>query len=664
MKSLSRYLVLISILLLFVSLISFRALERLELVGYDLALNLRTHLNPIDTHELPLVLIVIDDKTLATKGFRSFPLPRKYYAFLLTALKSWGAKQVAFDMLFSEPSDRDPDPNSNQDYQFARAISAFKDVLLPYSLTVDPRGYSRVVDIYTLFKNVLPRDRLLHTGYITTTVDIDGKRRYLKLRHLKVGVFKKEYLYHLSLVNVLYFLDVRPSEVINFPNRIRFVRIRPKQGTIARDIPLYRDDRFYLDYPGPWEKVFNKVSFASVLIAYGKQQRGIPLSEEEKRMVELIKGSSCIVGLTATGTQDLSPTPIERTTPMIETYGVVFASVLKDRFIRRMPVVLPALVFLLFGLVSIMRVRHLGIFWRNYLILALIWVGAALGLFVWSGMWFDYLGPLLGGFCMVLASSAYGYIDTVRERERVEQEMRVASEIQRQMLPTDIPQSETVKTEVFFSPAIFVAGDFYDVWLVKDRLRVLMGDVSGKGVSAALYVAQVITSERVLRPRFNERPVNELMEEVNRFLARYKISGVYATACMIEASRDKVVISDAGHLSAWMWRAEAGTLEEIIAGKGAPLGVDRWTEYQALDVAWSRGDSIILFSDGVLEARVGERFISEERVKEWVISNINAPVCSIDKLMQSFYGDQPQSDDITFVVIRNVGGEDGGSSSD
>ncbi len=619
--------------------IFFSAFELWELSGYDLALKLRSKINPYDTKKLPLVFIAIDDQTLAHKGIKQFPIPRRYYAQAVYALKQLGAKEIVFDIIFAEHSDQ------SDDMALFEAMQRAGNVFLPYSISQDARGNVRKVSITQPFVSVAK-----YTGYITSAPDIDGKRRFLPVRRRIGG----RYFYHLSLISSLAYLDLNPyASVKNLADKIIVSKLT-KRGILKIVMPLYRGDRLYLDYPGTWEQCFKKISFISLLEIYSRVSKGKPLTEEQKKAVSQIKGAICVIGLTATGTHDLAPTPLENMAPMVETYGVVFGSILSQRFIYRMNPFPTIFVFLLLGLLALNKKFQLERFWLVYVLAVSVWIIFAIGLFVSAGIWVPFVAPVVGSVILAFWTSWEKYLTNLRERQRVEQEMQLASSIQRQMLPEKLPKGKGISIEAYFSPAIFVAGDFYDAWKGKESLRLLMGDVSGKGVSAALYVAQIITAERVLRPRYENKGVEELLEDINRFLARYKISGVYATGCIVEIKKDLLVISDAGHLAVWVYRKSQGDIEEIKMNTGAPLGVDRWSEYKAKEIVWEEGDVFMVFSDGMLEARNDKGFVSEEELKQWIRANIDRPMCAIDEFMSNFYGEQEQSDDITLIVVRNV----------
>ncbi len=619
--------------------IFFSAFELWELSGYDLALKLRSKINPYDTKKLPLVFIAIDDQTLAHKGIKQFPIPRRYYAQAITALRQLGAREVVFDIIFAERSDK------ADDLALFEAMQKAGNVLLPYSISQDARGNLRKVSIAQPFVSAAK-----YTGYITSTPDIDGKRRFLPIRRR----IEDRYFYHLSLVSSLAYLGLNPyASLKNFPDRIVVSKFT-KKGLLKIVMPLYRGDRLYLDYPGIWERCFKKISFISLLEIFSRISNGNPLSEEQRQAVSQIKDALCVIGLTATGTHDLAPTPLENMAPMVETYGVVFGSILSQRFIYRTNPFPTILVFLLLGLLALNKRFQLERFWLVYLLAVGLWMAFAIGLFVLAGVWIPFVSPVVGSLILAFWTSWEKYLTNLRERQRVEQEMQLASSIQRQMLPETLPSSERISMEAFFSPAIFVAGDFYDAWKSKNGIRLLMGDVSGKGVSAALYVAQIVTAERVLRSRYEDKGLEGLLEDINRFLARYKISGVYATGCIVEAREDSLIISDAGHLAVWVYRREGGRLEEIKMNSGAPLGIDRWSEYKTQTISWTEGDVLLVFSDGMLEARNDKGFVDEDTLKSWIIEHIDEPGCMIDEFMRQFYGEQEQSDDITLIVVRNL----------
>ncbi len=637
-----RYLTLVGFVVVFSFLIYFRSFESWELGFYDVRLKLRSILNPVDTKSLPIVFVQIDDKTLATKGLNQFPFPRKYYAAIIDVLKQFGAKQIVFDILFAEPTD--------DDTLLASAIKSFGRVYLPYSISLSVEGnyQGKVVRILPIFSKLAYRK-----GYITVLPDKDGKRRKIPLRLYVSG----KYIYHLSFESAVGLLGLDPiRDLENTKTGINLIETDQMRFKVVH-IPLYKGKFFYLDYPGKWTNSFNKVSFVDLVKIYQDIKGKKPLTASARKLLEKIRGAMCVIGLTATGSYDLAPTPLEPSCPMVMTYGVVAQSLLENRFINRLSSFIPLIIFLITTIVLSLWAKNLLQMWVIWGTIISLYVILNIGLFVYRGLWLDIVGLLIGSFAFILVQSFFSYIDDLKEKQRVEQEMALASDIQSKMLPDSLPKINGLDCQVYFSPAVFVAGDFYDVWKSRDKLRVFMGDVSGKGVSAALYVAQTVTVSRVLRVRFEEKPINKLLEEVNKFLSRFKVSGVYATACMAEIDTEKFCISDAGHLAVWVYRAENEQIEQIKLNKGAPLGIDRWSEYDIIQLQWREGDVILLFSDGLLEARREKEFIDENILRDWIRDNINSPICNIDALFREFYRGKEQSDDITLLVIRNVSGQ-------
>ncbi len=636
--SVRRNLVVLGLILIFLFLSLFRCFEFIEVAGYDFALKLRQALVNSDTKSLPLVFINIDDSTL--QAFGQFPLPRHIYAQMLKILSQLGAKYVVFDIMFPEES------NPEEDAVFAKEMALYGKVMLPYSIYQDMEGNFRRVSILPVFASLAMR-----TGFITSDADIDGKRRYLILRRQHKGKF----YYHLAFLSALEYFGVNPAALVNTRNGIQF-RCITKFGLRKYFVPLYKGNRLYLDFPGKWKDEYNKVSLVRLFSIYKKYTSQKKLTAQERRVIDSIRNSVCFVGLTATGTCDLAPTPLERATPMVQIYGVVFNSVFRNRFIWRLPVFFSMLGALSFSLLYIIPVGGLFSLWVMWFIFSLVWLVFNLAIFVILGWWIDFVSPLMLGILLTMIRSGVLYIENFARRQRVEQELMLASEIQRKILPSQLPNVKGIKLDVFFAPAVFVAGDFYDVWNDKEGVFVFLGDVSGKGVSAALYVSQIIMTERVLRSRYKGVDIAKFLEEINRALVRFKISGMFATATMIFIDSEKILVSDAGHLSIWIYRRNSETIDKIKSGEGIPLGVDRWAEYNCVKVDWQYGDVLFAFTDGFVEARLeGGEFIDERKIEKWIVDHIDERLCSIDVLVDNFYQSDEQSDDVTVLMVKNLG---------
>jgi sigma-B regulation protein RsbU (phosphoserine phosphatase) len=198
------------------------------------------------------------------------------------------------------------------------------------------------------------------------------------------------------------------------------------------------------------------------------------------------------------------------------------------------------------------------------------------------------------------------------EKERIEQDIQYAWTIQEGFLFKDWPPEEG-KFQVYgeMRPAKIVGGDFYDfVQPDPDHVGILIGDVSGKGVSAALTMAQILAEFRIRAIQFPSPAV--VLQTLNtEFFLRSK-RGTFCTMCYIslELSTGKLSCANAGHHPPL--RLTKGEVKEIAPASGPPVGVVKGTPWKDVTVKIEPGDLFLLYTDGIAEARAGTRTPGQE----------------------------------------------------
>jgi serine phosphatase RsbU (regulator of sigma subunit)/anti-sigma regulatory factor (Ser/Thr protein kinase) len=250
-----------------------------------------------------------------------------------------------------------------------------------------------------------------------------------------------------------------------------------------------------------------------------------------------------------------------------------------------------------------------------------------------------------------------------RQRERIEQELRVARVIQETLLPKEIPEIAGWGLTAHWQPAREVSGDFYDfIWLPDGRMAVIVADVTDKGVPAAMVMATTrsilrAAAERLIEPGKVLARTNDLLHP--DIPAKMFVTCLYM---VIDPSSGKIVLANAGHNLPYI--LTNGEVMELRA-TGMPLGLMPDMPYDELEATLSPDQTLVLSSDGLIEAHdeQGEmygfgRFKSElASLSEQV--EIISPVM---KTWQDFTGeDHEQEDDITLVTLRysgNGSGED------
>ena len=251
------------------------------------------------------------------------------------------------------------------------------------------------------------------------------------------------------------------------------------------------------------------------------------------------------------------------------------------------------------------------------------------------------------------------------EHERLESELRVAREIQFTLVPASFPvYSEWREFDLHSAlyPAREVGGDYYDFFLpTPDRMVITVGDVSGKGFPAALYMAVCRTAFRALA-RDAANP-GQLLTSLNDLLVRDSTSGRYVTiACFfVDLPTGKCEYAIAGHPAPLCFRAAKGVAEFIDTPRDTFIGLKAGLDFPVGETRLASGDTLLLYTDGVSEARnpEGEELeydglhgLFMEAVKE---KRCNDVLASLEGSIQDFVGNAPQADDITLLAFRYWG---------
>jgi sigma-B regulation protein RsbU (phosphoserine phosphatase) len=242
------------------------------------------------------------------------------------------------------------------------------------------------------------------------------------------------------------------------------------------------------------------------------------------------------------------------------------------------------------------------------------------------------------------------------EKNRIESEVKMATLVQEGFLPEATPDASGFKFAAKTIPAKFVGGDFYDfIELEKDKLGIVLGDVSGKGVSAALYMARLMSDFRYVA-MLDPQPGN-VIPKVNNISARRSRKGMFATAIflLLDVKSKKLKVCNAGHHSMLIRRGDREILETGKAG-GIPLGIVENTSYIEEEVQLFPGDVVFLYSDGVVEPMndQNEQF-GMDRLQSIIIESNGMPeeiLEKVDVAIQTFTRDAPQFDDMTFLVFK------------
>ena len=245
----------------------------------------------------------------------------------------------------------------------------------------------------------------------------------------------------------------------------------------------------------------------------------------------------------------------------------------------------------------------------------------------------------------------------VRARERIEQELRVAQLIQQQFLPKKTPDLPGWQVAAFYRAAAEVGGDFYDfIELDGGRLGLVVGDVTGHGVPAALVMATTRSFLRAQAARAHGP--SEILAQANDFLHADIPQNMFVTClyAILDPDTGHMVFANAGHDLPFVRTASAGLVE--LRATGMPLGLMPGMRYDEREFTLGPGDTMLLHSDGLAEAHAPDReMFGFPRVKGIVSSKADGKEL-IDDLLTSlrrFTGpDWEQEDDITLVTVARA----------
>jgi len=248
-------------------------------------------------------------------------------------------------------------------------------------------------------------------------------------------------------------------------------------------------------------------------------------------------------------------------------------------------------------------------------------------------------------------------------KERIESELRIARDIQASMLPQTFPPFPDRKEfEIFalMEPAKEVGGDFYDFFFVEeDKLCFFIGDVSGKGVPAALFMS--ISKTLLKTEALRGLSARDVVDRVNNILCPDNQMCMFVTVfCVIlDLVTGEVDFSNGGHNPPLIC-GNGRCFEFINIPKGCVLGAIENSKSGSGKLTLSPGDTIFLYTDGVTEAMNPKReLFSEARLKESLAKLTEKNVTEIAQEMREelrvFAQEEPQSDDITMLVLKYYG---------
>ncbi len=474
-------------------------------------------------------------------------------------------------------------------------------------------------------------------GHINAMTDVDGVMRH-GLLYVEPDGSEESRVYSMAFQAARSYLEQKGLE------------LKPPQ-TVGKG-------HFYIPYTAGPGGYYDGVSIAALI---GGQ---VP--------ADYWAGKIVIIGPYAPALQDAYLTPIDKGTQMygVEIQANVIQSFLEGRRKTEMSD-LPQLLFLfLFSTASMilflrMKVARGGILCAGLIICSafLTFILYAAG-FVTHPFWLPF--ALLTLYILALAAH---YIRAVRERhalalekERIEAELSLATRIQLSALPKDFPPFPDRKEFDLFAsmkPAKEVGGDFYDFFLIDDdHLGLVIADVSGKGVPAALFmmVSMALVRHAAMSPE-NEKSPAKILKAVNAQVCYRNPEEMFVTVWLgvLEISTGKLTAANAGH--EYPAVKPAGASFELFKDRhGLVIGAMEMTRYREYELQLEPGAKLFVYTDGVAEAANprDELFGTERMIRALQGAEDGSPeeiLDAVNAAVAEFAGSAPQFDDLTMLCL-------------
>ncbi len=610
----------------------FHLLDSFELETLDLRFILRPKIPTTDK----VVFIEIGEDTFEKLG--RFPFDRNNHTLLVKALKDAGAKYIFLDMFFSEKQE-------SKDKDLEDAIKESNNVYLPFAFEISTKKNAKVISASGYRAKSLDDFRLLAhgEGHINIIPDIDGK-----FRRVPVYIqYKNAYYPFISFLFACDYLGINEKEA-------KFIPAKYIDCGNGLRVPLDENSNMIINFSGKWGANYKHYSYIDVLNSYTASLIG----QEPVIDLNVFRNKVCIICLTAAGTSDIHPTPFEKLYPAGGIHAEIFNSMVNRRFVARAARPLNLLILVILGfLTSLLTLKTKPVKGLLFSILAVIlFIVLAFLLFDFSGLWIDLICPIFFIFLVYIGVTLYKYINEWKKRLLFEQQLDIAKKIQESFLPKKLLSIKGLDIAATMLTAHQVGGDLYDlIDFDNEKIGVMVGDVSGKGIPASLFMAMVVGTFK----SFINKDVKpeETLSRLNGKLVSEAGSNLFVTVfySIFDLKNKIFLFSNGGHTPV-LYLTEGKEPEFLDVEEGLPLGLMD-NSYSGRQVGFKKEDLFIFYTDGVTEAtNVNEEMYGKERLVSLVKANKNLTAKDIldclAKDIRKFEPKAKQHDDITLIVIK------------
>lgn len=645
------------------SLFVFGLWHQIDYRSLDALRRTATHYGYAPPASSQICYLTISDQTY--EAFNKGNLGRRKLAEANRVLKEMGSEAILYDLILARPT------WAQSDTDFAESLRENGRVFLPTGFALrssgNVTGSNRAPETgreISQLPEFLAAAR--GTGHVSAPSEEDGvyRRFFLVVKHkdnLVPALALAAFLDHAGLT--MQDVEILWGDVVIIHGQ--------KSAVIGRElrIPIDESGRAWIPYTGLWTNDFEKMSLHRLLDAY---------KQEEKRgnLINFFQGRFVLVGDISTGIADAGATPLENDVPLVAIHAALLNALLQGQFIDFWrPVRAAALYLFLFAVLTVAACALR----RRFLHIAAILLAGSLGaLWVIECLRHMYFPLITVGttFSLVYAGLAISiqfrdYRQSLlirQENALLHKELDIAAGIQRQYLPQTLPERPDIEVAATNIQALNVGGDFYDVLeFDSGQICILLGDVSGKGIPAALHMSGIMSSFRSIVTASQSRSPAELLLSLNDVLYRYSTRTVsaFATAILvvIDTRSLSMQVARCGHELPLIWNPEKRQMRELKPS-GVMLGVRPSNQIKNIlkedTVQLERGEIICLYSDGISEAANPDGdFYGTDRLKEafQLHGDKPAPVV-LERVLEdvrAYCQDAPQHDDITLLFARIKG---------
>lgn len=263
----------------------------------------------------------------------------------------------------------------------------------------------------------------------------------------------------------------------------------------------------------------------------------------------------------------------------------------------------------------------------------------------------------VAGQAGILINSARMHEQALTQRE-VEQDLKLAIEVQKAFLPQNPPDATGFAVESFYQAANHIGGDYFDyIHLADGRIAIVVADVVGHGVAAAMFMAKLSAETRFCLAGIPD--VAKAIEKLNDRMSVLEVERfITFLLVVIDPSSDLVTIVNAGHMAPILRRVDGQLSEPGEEESGLPIAIDTGMDYEAVEVEFAPGDVMLMYTDGINEAMdASDNEFGIEAIRNLTNQGGNCDEIKtrvVDAVLKHV-GDAPPFDDMCMVVIQRTG---------